>query len=32
MIYPVEGHGLRDPKNAQDALSRSLDWFDKYLK
>jgi dipeptidyl aminopeptidase/acylaminoacyl peptidase len=32
MIYPGEGHGLRDPKNAQDALERSLAWFDKYLK
>jgi len=32
MIYPGEGHGLRDPANAADALQRSLDWFDKYLK
>jgi dipeptidyl aminopeptidase/acylaminoacyl peptidase len=32
MIYPGEGHGLRDPKNAQDALARTLAWFDKYLK
>ena len=32
MIYPGEGHGLRDPKNAQDALDRTLGWFDKYLK
>ena len=32
MIYPGEGHMLRDPKNAQDALERSLAWFDKYLK
>ncbi len=32
MIYPGEGHGLRDPKNAQDALERTLAWFDKYLK
>jgi dipeptidyl aminopeptidase/acylaminoacyl peptidase len=32
MIYPGEGHGLRDPENAQDALERSLAWFDKYLK
>jgi len=31
MIYPGEGHGLRDPKNAQDALERTLAWFDKYL-
>ncbi|MHB8476635.1 MAG: alpha/beta hydrolase family protein [Steroidobacteraceae bacterium] len=32
MIYPGEGHGLRDPKNSQDALERSVAWFDKYLK
>jgi dipeptidyl aminopeptidase/acylaminoacyl peptidase len=32
MIYPGEGHGLRDPKNAQDALDRTLAWFDKYLQ
>ena len=31
MIYPGEGHGLRDPANTQDALQRSLAWFDKYL-
>jgi len=32
MIYPGEGHGLRDPKNAQDALDRTLAWFGKYLQ
>jgi dipeptidyl aminopeptidase/acylaminoacyl peptidase len=32
MIYPGEGHGLRDPANAEDALERTLAWFDKYLK
>jgi dipeptidyl aminopeptidase/acylaminoacyl peptidase len=32
MIYPGEGHGLREPANTQDALQRSLAWFDKYLK
>ena len=31
MIYPGEGHGLRDPANTADALQRSLAWFDKYL-
>jgi dipeptidyl aminopeptidase/acylaminoacyl peptidase len=31
MIYPGEGHGLRDPQNTQDALERTLAWFDKYL-
>src|ERR1700722_15313289 len=32
MIYPGEGHSLRDPKNVQDALEHTLAWFDKYLK
>jgi dipeptidyl aminopeptidase/acylaminoacyl peptidase len=32
MIYPNEGHWMRDPKNVEDALERSLAWFDKYLK
>jgi dipeptidyl aminopeptidase/acylaminoacyl peptidase len=30
--YPREGHGLREPKHRVDALERTLDWFDKYLK
>jgi dipeptidyl aminopeptidase/acylaminoacyl peptidase len=32
MIYPGEGHSLRDPANAADATQRTLAWFDKYLK
>ena len=32
MIYPGEGHGLRDPKHLADAEQRTLAWFDKYLK
>ncbi|MDB6082339.1 MAG: hypothetical protein JWN43_220 [Gammaproteobacteria bacterium] len=32
MIYPGEGHGLRDPEHVADATRRSLDWFDRYLK
>jgi dipeptidyl aminopeptidase/acylaminoacyl peptidase len=32
MIYPGEGHGLRDPKNLEDARQRTLAWFDKYLR
>lgn len=32
MIYPGEGHGLRDPGHIADALHRTLDWFDRYLK
>jgi dienelactone hydrolase len=31
MIYPGEGHALRDPKNTQDAVQKSLAWFDLYL-
>ncbi|HEY2676465.1 MAG TPA: S9 family peptidase [Steroidobacteraceae bacterium] len=32
MIYPGEGHGLRDPEHIADAARRTLSWFDKYLK
>ena len=31
MIYPGEGHGLRDPEHVADASRRTLAWFDKYL-
>jgi dipeptidyl aminopeptidase/acylaminoacyl peptidase len=30
--YPREGHGFREPRHREDALARTLDWFDKYLK
>jgi dipeptidyl aminopeptidase/acylaminoacyl peptidase len=30
--YPREGHGLREPRHRQDALERTLAWFDKYLR
>ena len=30
--YPREGHGFREPRHREDALERTLDWFDKYLK
>ncbi|MBV8300994.1 MAG: S9 family peptidase [Candidatus Dormibacteraeota bacterium] len=32
MIYPGEGHRLREPVHAEDALRRTLDWFDRYLR
>ncbi|HTX23435.1 MAG TPA: S9 family peptidase [Steroidobacteraceae bacterium] len=32
MIYPGEGHGLREPAHAADAAARTLAWFDKYLR
>jgi dipeptidyl aminopeptidase/acylaminoacyl peptidase len=30
--YPREGHGFREPLHRQDALERTLAWFDKFLK
>jgi dipeptidyl aminopeptidase/acylaminoacyl peptidase len=32
VIYPQEGHGLRDPAHLEDAQRRVLGWFDQYLK
>ena len=32
MIYPGEGHALRDPEHARDSVQRSLAWLDKYLR
>jgi dienelactone hydrolase len=32
MIYPGEGHGLRDPEHTADAMRRTIEWFDRYLK
>jgi dipeptidyl aminopeptidase/acylaminoacyl peptidase len=32
MIYPGEGHGLRDPAHAADALQRTVAWLDRYLR
>ncbi|WP_404367527.1 S9 family peptidase [Sphingomonas sp. MMS24-J45] len=31
VIYPEEGHGIRNPVNAGDVRARTLAWFDKYL-
>ena len=30
--YPREGHGFREPAHRIDALQRTLDWFDRFLK
>ena len=30
--YPREGHGFREPHHRQDALERTLAWFDRFLK
>jgi dipeptidyl aminopeptidase/acylaminoacyl peptidase len=32
VVYPGEGHGLRDPAHIADAQARTLAWFDRYLK
>jgi dipeptidyl aminopeptidase/acylaminoacyl peptidase len=32
VIYPGEGHALRDPLNIADIERRTLAWFDKYLR
>jgi len=32
VIYPNEGHGLRQPKNIADADRRVLEWFERYLR
>jgi dipeptidyl aminopeptidase/acylaminoacyl peptidase len=30
--YPREGHSFREPGHRLDALERTLDWFDRFLK
>ena len=32
VIYPGEGHGMRDPKHLEDFEQRAQGWFKKYLK
>jgi dipeptidyl aminopeptidase/acylaminoacyl peptidase len=32
VIYPGEGHGMRDPKHIADFEDRLVGWFGKYLK
>ena len=31
VIYPEEGHGIRNPVNALDVQKRTIAWFEKYL-
>jgi dipeptidyl aminopeptidase/acylaminoacyl peptidase len=31
-IYPQEGHGFGKPENQIDAIRRTVEWFEKYLK
>ncbi len=30
--YPDEGHGFAKRENQIDAMQRTVDWFDRYLK
>jgi dipeptidyl aminopeptidase/acylaminoacyl peptidase len=30
VIYPDEGHGIRQPRHQEDVLRRTLAWFEKY--
>jgi dipeptidyl aminopeptidase/acylaminoacyl peptidase len=32
VVYPREGHGLKEEKHLVDRLNRIVAWFDKYLK
>lgn len=32
VVYPREGHGLRERAHREDFLTRGLDWLDRYLK
>ncbi len=32
IVYPREGHGLREPNHLRDYLQRTLEWFDEYVK
>lgn len=32
IYYPAEGHGFQKRENQLDSLSRTVAWFDKYLK
>ncbi|WP_419827741.1 S9 family peptidase [Sphingomonas sp.] len=31
VIYPDEGHGIRQPDHAADVMRRTVGWFDRYL-
>ncbi len=32
VVYPGQGHGMKDPASSADANRRTLAWFDRYLK
>ena len=29
--YPLEGHGLREPRHREDQLTRLIKWFDRLM-
>ncbi|MDB5675511.1 MAG: peptidase, partial [Sphingomonas bacterium] len=31
VIYPEEGHGIRNPVNSADVRKRTVAWFDRFL-
>jgi dipeptidyl aminopeptidase/acylaminoacyl peptidase len=32
VIYPREGHGLREPKHQLDKMRREMEWIEKYIQ
>jgi dipeptidyl aminopeptidase/acylaminoacyl peptidase len=32
VVYPREGHGLREEKHLVDRLNRIIEWFDRYVR
>ena len=32
VVYPDEGHGIRNPAHTRDLQERTIRWFDQYLK
>lgn len=32
VVYPGEGHMFRNPEHQRDAMRRTVEWFDRYLK
>jgi dipeptidyl aminopeptidase/acylaminoacyl peptidase len=32
VIYPREGHGLREPKHQLDKMRREIEWIEKYVR
>lgn len=31
VLYPRQGHNIREPKLELDAMRRNLDWFDRWI-